>query len=90
MPRSGRSTRPVAYRGMDEEVQRQLFMIEGRIAQLGWDLGEVWHMLLQHQEQLDALQASPARPWRSDTGRSKRAKSKGRSKGRSKSGRQRR
>ena len=80
----------MAYRGMDEEVQRQLFMIEGRIAQLGWDLGEVWHMLLQHQEQLDALQASPARPRWAGAGGGKRAKSKTRSKGRSKSGRQRR
>ena len=85
MPRSRQSTRPTAYRGMDDEVREQLFMIEGRIAQLGWDLGEVWHMLLQHQEQLDALQASPARPRRAGA-----AKSKGRSKGRTKSGRQRR
>ena len=90
MPRSGRSTRPVAYRGIDEEVQRQLFMIEGRIAQLGWDLGEVWQTLLKQQEQLDALEASPPRPRWAGTGDGKRAKSKRRSKGRSKSGRPRR
>ena len=56
--RSMRSKRP-AYRGMDDdEVQKQLFMMEGRIAHMGWDLGEVWQLLLKHQEQLDALQAS--------------------------------